>query len=362
MAKILRVGIIGYGYATATFHAPLIAAVDGLELTAISSSDASKVHADWPQMQVCNSPEELLAREDIDLIVIPTPNDTHHSLAALALAAGKHVVVDKPFTLDANEAGDLIARAERAQKLISVFHNRRWVADFLTVQKLIASGQLGRITYFESHFDRFRPEVRPRWREGGGAGSGLWYDLGPHLLDQALCLFGLPQTIFLDSAKQRDGAVADDWFHAILSYGPLRVILHASVLVAHEGPRFIIHGTKGSYTKEGIDPQEDALKAGGRPGDPDWGVDVQAGRLDVLRGQWMQHSMLPNESGDYTRYYAAIRDAILHGAPNPVPPLEALRVMQLIDAGNLSAAQGRVISIEKNWDNASTTCHHVRHI
>jgi predicted dehydrogenase len=341
----LKVGIVGYGYATATFHAPLISAVPGLELVAISSSDAAKVHADWPQMQVCSSPEQLFAMEEIDLVVIPTPNDTHHPLAALALAAGKHVVVDKPFTLNLAEARDLVVRAETARKLLSVFHNRRWVADFLTVQKLLASGQLGKITHFESHFDRFRPEVRQRWREGAGVGAGLWYDLGPHLLDQALCLFGLPHSIFLDKALQRDGALADDWFHAILNYGELRVILHASALVAKEGPRFIIHGTKGSYIKEGIDPQEDALKAGGRPGDADWGVDEQTGSLDVLRGSWMQHAMVPNERGDYTRYYAGIRDAILNGAPNPVPPEQALQVMQLIDAGLLSASQGRVISI-----------------
>jgi len=341
----IKVGILGYGYATATFHAPLIDAVPGLELVAISSSDAAKVHADWPHLQLCSTPEELIARADIDLIVIPTPNDTHHALAAKSLAAGKHVVVDKPFTLNTAEALDLIALAKTAQKLLSVFHNRRWVADFLTVQKLVASGQLGRITHFESHFDRFRPEVRQRWREGAGLGSGLWYDLGSHLLDQAICLFGMPQTIYLDRTLQRDGAQTDDWFHATLGYGTLRVILHASMLVAHEGPRFIIHGTQGSYTKEGIDPQEDALKAGLRPGDKNWGIDETMGRLDVMRGTWMQHSQVPNERGDYTRYYVAMRDAILHGAPNPVPATEALQVMHLLEAGMLSASEGRLVTL-----------------
>ena len=346
MKNILRVGIVGYGYATATFHAPLISSVPGIELLAIASSDAGKVHAAWPQLTVCESPQALFARGDIDLVIIPTPNDTHHALAAQALAAGKHVVVDKPFTLDAAEARDLIARAEAAQRVLSVFHNRRWDADFLTVQKLLASGVLGRVTHFESHFDRFRPEVRQRWREAGGPGSGLWYDLGPHLLDQALCLFGMPQAISLDTATQRDNALANDWFHAILRYGDSRVILHGSALVAHQGPRFAIHGTQGSYTKYGLDPQEDALKIGGRPGDENWGADTQAGQLDVLRGSWMQQSAVPNEQGDYTQFYAAMRDAILHGQPNPVAASEALQVMQLIESGELSAAEGRVVALD----------------
>ena len=350
MTPTLKVGIVGYGYATATFHAPLISAVPGLELIAISSSDASKVQADFPQMRVCDSVEQLLAIAEIDLIVIPTPNDTHHPIAREALKAGKHVVVDKPFTLNTEQAQDLITCAETEQRLLSVFHNRRWVADFLTVQKILASGQLGRITHFESHFDRFRPNVRQRWRESTSAGAGLWYDLGPHLLDQVLCLFGTPQSIFLDSAKQRDGALSDDWFHCVLHYGQMRAILHASVLVAQEGPRLIIHGTQGSYTKQGLDPQEDDLKAGLRPDAAcmeGWGIDAQEGQLTIQRGGWMQQSTVANERGDYTRYYAAVRDAILHNTPNPVTPHEALLVMQLIDAGLQSVQQARIITIEQ---------------
>lgn len=348
MTKKIKVGIVGYGYATATFHAPLISCASGLELVAIVSSDASKVHAAWPQINVCATAEELFSRDDIDLVIIPTPNDTHHSLAAQALEAGKHVVVDKPFTLTLAEASDLIARAERAQRLLSVFHNRRWDADFLTVRKLLVSGALGRVTHFESHFDRYRPEVRQRWREGASPGSGLWYDLGPHLLDQALCLFGMPQAISLDIENQRDGALTDDWFHAILRYGEMRVILHASSLVAHQGSRFVIHGTKGSFTKYGLDPQEDALKAGGRPVDENWGVDTQPGRVDIVRGTWMQQSTLPSERGDYGRFYIAMRDAVLHGNANPVPAAEALRVMQLIELGNQSAVEERVLLINSN--------------
>ena len=345
MTQTIKVGIVGYGYATATFHAPLISSVPGLELLAIASSDAGKVYAAWPRLAVCETAQALFAREDIDLVIIPTPNDTHYALTAQALAAGKHVVVDKPFTLNTADALDLIEQAEKAQRVLAVFHNRRWDADFMTVQTLLASGELGRVTHFESHFDRFRPEVRQRWREGRGPGSGLWYDLGPHLLDQALCLFGMPQAISLDLASQRNGAQTDDWFHAILRYAESRVILHASALVAHQGPRFVIHGTKGSYTKYGLDVQEDALKSGACPMDENWGADAQAGRLDLIRGTWVQQSSVPNQRGDYLQFYSGMRDAILHGGANPVPATEALQVMRLIELGILSAVDGRLVQI-----------------
>ena len=345
MGSSVKVGIVGFGFATATFHAPLIASVPGLELVAMSSSDAAKVRAAWPQVDVCDSPDALFARPDIDLVVIPTPNETHYPLAVKALATGKHVVVDKPFTLDATEARDLIARAESAGRLLSVFHNRRWDADFLTVRKVLDSGVLGRLTHFESHFDRYRPLVRQRWRESGAPGSGLWYDLGAHLLDQTLQLFGAPQTLSLDLAKQREGAAADDWFHAVLRYDSLRVILHASALVPDLGPRFALHGTQGSFTKYGLDPQEDALKLGGRPGSPDWAVDPRPGTLTLSEADVLVPREHIGERGDYSRYYAAVRDAILNGAPNPVPAGDALQVMQLIDLGLASFREGRVMTV-----------------
>ncbi|WP_374404666.1 oxidoreductase [Niveibacterium sp.] len=345
MDSTVKVGIVGFGFATATFHAPLIASVPGLELVAMSSSDPAKVRAAWPQVDVCDSPDALFARPDIDLVVIPTPNETHYPLAVKALATGKHVVVDKPFTLDATEARDLIARAESAGRLLSVFHNRRWDADFLTVRQVLAAGVLGRLTHFESHFDRYRPLVRQRWRESGAPGSGLWYDLGAHLLDQTLQLFGAPQTVSLDLAKQRDGAAADDWFHAVLRYDNLRVILHASALVPDLGPRFALHGTLGSFTKYGLDPQEDALKLGGRPGASDWGVDPRPGTLTLSEADALTQREHAGERGDYSRYYAAVRDAILNGAPNPVPAGDALQVMQLIDLGLASFREGRVMTV-----------------
>src|SRR6195952_5025482 len=238
----LRVGLIGYGYAGKTFHAPLISAVPALELAAVASSDAAKVHADWPGLTVHATPAELIARDDLDLVVIATPNDTHHPLARAALRAGRHVVVDKPFTVTLADARELVALASERGRVLSVFHNRRWDGDFLTLRRLVADGALGRVVEMSSRHDRFRPEVRPRWRERAEPGAGLWFDLGPHLLDQALQLFGHPRAITLARDLTRDGALADDWFHASLRYDRLHVQLHAGMLVADSGPRFAVTG------------------------------------------------------------------------------------------------------------------------
>jgi len=347
----LNVGLLGYGYASATFHAPLIAAVPGLKLTAVASSRPRDVQAAWPEVAVYDTASALIARPDIDLVVIATPNDTHAPLAAQALAAGQHVVVDKPFTLNVAEAQSLMALAKHHRRVLSVFHNRRWDADFMSVRSVLQSGELGRITHFESRFDRYRPVVRQRWRESASPGGGLWYDLGPHLLDQALQLFGQPQSLWLDLAHQRDGALTDDWFHAVLRYDTLRVVLHASALTARVAPRFVVHGTTGSLVKWGLDTQEDALKSGlrppGKPNGGDWGLDPQPLHLTLAdAGQALTERQQPCLRGDYAQYYTQLRDALLHGSPNPVPAHEALQVMALIEAGLQSLAQGRVVPVQ----------------
>ncbi|MDN6115674.1 MAG: oxidoreductase, partial [Enterobacterales bacterium] len=216
MADSIRVGLIGYGFAGKTFHAPLIAGTPGLTLAAVSSSDAEKVRADWPGMTVVGEPGQLFTDPNIDMVVIPTPNITHYPLAKQALLAGKHVVVDKPFTVNLQEARELDMLAKQQKRLLSVFHNRRWDSDFLTVKTLLAEGALGDVVQFESHYDRFRLEVRDRWREKAGAGSGIWFDLGSHLLDQALQLFGKPQSLLADLAAMRPNSQTTDYFHAIL--------------------------------------------------------------------------------------------------------------------------------------------------
>ncbi|AJI95821.1 putative oxidoreductase [Yersinia ruckeri] len=333
MAGKIKVGLVGYGYASKTFHAPLIVGTPDMSLVAISSSDARKVLADWPSMTVVNDPQLLFEDPAIDVIVIPTPNDTHFPLAQRALAAGKHVVVDKPFTVTLSQANELKRQADEAGLLLSVFHNRRWDSDFLTVKSLLKEGALGDVVYFESHFDRFRPEIRQRWREQPGVGSGIWYDLGPHLLDQALQLFGLPETLNVDLGLLRPGAQSVDYFHATLGYSRRRVVLHGTVLAAAETARYIMHGTKGSYIKYGLDPQEDRLKAGESLPQIDWGYDMRDGVVTLSQNGELTETPLLTIPGNYPAYYAGIRDAILNGAANPVPAADAIQVMELIELG-----------------------------
>ena len=350
----IRVGLIGYGMAVRTFHAPLIEATDGLALVALSTSRPEVVRAERPQLEVEATPEALLARDDIDLIIIATPNETHAPLASAALAAGKHVVVDKPFTVTLEEGEALTRQAEQAGRVLAVFHNRRFDADFLTLAELVNDGTLGRIAHLESHFDRFRPTVPNRWREQALPGSGLWYDLGPHLLDQALCLFGEPGAIQLTRRAQREGAVTDDFFHAVLDYAHhprhpgLVVELHASALTAAPTARFAAHGTRGSYVVFGLDPQEDCLKAGDWPSrDPQerqarqWGRDSRPGMLTVLEAdpdgaegeQVLVGGTHQGRDGDYPAWYAGLRDCIRGQGGNPTSPHEALRVMKWLEAG-----------------------------
>ncbi len=253
------------------------------------------------------------------------------------MEAGKHVVVDKPFTVTLSQARELEAMAKSRGLVLSVFHNRRWDSDFLTLKGLIAEGKLGEVSYFESHFDRYRPQVRNRWREQAGPGSGIWYDLGPHLIDQALVLFGVPVSITVDMAQLRPDAQTTDYFHAVLTYPQRRVVLHSTMLAAAESARYIVHGTRGSYVKFGLDPQEDRLKAGERPPLEDWGYDMRDGVLTLAVGDELDAQTLLTVPGNYPAYYAAIRDALNGQGENPVPASQAIRVMELIELGIESA-------------------------
>ncbi|CAK7055373.1 oxidoreductase [Providencia huaxiensis] len=343
MSKPIKVGVIGYGYASKTFHASFLGFLKEYDLTAISTSDPNKVKADWPNVNVVASPEAIFADNDIELVVIPTPNETHFPLAKAALSAGKHVVVDKPFTLDVAQAEQLKQQAEQSGKLLSIYHNRRWDSGFLTVKKILQDGCLGDIKYYESHFDRYRPMVRQRWREANIPGSGIWYDLGPHLLDQVLQYFGKPMGITADLAMIRPNAEAVDYFHVILQYATKKVVLHATTLAAAPMPIYVIHGMNGSYVKYGLDPQEDCLKSGMKPEGEKWGVDDNTGIVTLSQGEALITQPWPNEKGNYGGYYQAIYDAIRHNKPNPVTPSEAIDIMKLIEAGIRSATEKRTI-------------------
>jgi len=346
--ETLGVALLGYGYAGKTFHAPLIAGTPGLQLTSFLSSDAGKVHADYPGTDVSNDAAKLFADKRISLVVIATPNDSHFPLAKQALEAGKHVVVDKPFTTTVEEADQLIALAEQKSLVLSVFHNRRWDSDFLTVKKLLDERKLGAVMHFESHFDRYRPAVQQRWREQAGAGTGIWFDLGSHLLDQTICLFGLPESIQANLEIQRNGGTATDFFHVVLSYGKMRAILHGSVLVPAESARFTIHGTAGSYIKFGLDVQESALKLQEDVHSADWGVDTRDGVLTTYIEDKPVPENVHTVRGNYLAYYAGVRDAVLTGAPNPVPARQAKLVMELLELGVQSNNEKKTLPVPQN--------------
>lgn len=339
----IKTALIGYGYSGKTFHAPLLQSTPGLELAVVGSRQAGAVQKDLPTVNVIADPLEAATSAGVELVVIASPNETHFPLAQAALAAGKHVVVDKPFTVTLDEARTLQAAAREHGRLLSVFHNRRWDGDFLAAQALMAEGRLGEVLHFESHIDRFRPEVRNRWREQAVPGGGLWYDLGPHLIDQALVLFGLPARVYADLAAQRPGAQTEDWAHVILDYGTRRVILHASMLVAHSGPRFTLHGTRGTWVKMGMDMQESQLIKGQRPGSEGWGVDPEPSLFFDGTSASPEKIYLP--PGDYQQYYAQIRAAIRDAAPNPVPAAQALAVMAVLHTALESAKAHRALEM-----------------
>ena len=347
MTAPLQVALVGYGYAGRVFHAPLIAHTPGLALHTVVSSDPSRVHADFPQARVLADPAEAFATPGIDLVVIAAPNAVHAPLAIAALRAGRHVLVDKPFATTLDEAREVAATATAAGRIASVFQNRRWDADFLALRALVEAGTLGEVAELHSHFDRFRPQVPDRWRERPGPGAGLWFDLGPHLVDQVLQLFGLPLSVQADIAPQREGAQVDDFFHVVLRYPRLRAFLHAGALVAGGSLRFAVHGTAGSFIKHGLDGQEADLRAGRMPGAPGGGADPRPGTLVLVDadGQARERTA-PAPPGDYRACYAAMRDAITGIAAAPVTLAEALDVMRVLEAARESAASGRVLALD----------------
>jgi predicted dehydrogenase len=339
----IRVGLIGYGYAGKTFHAPLIQSVSGLQLAVVGSSRPDRVLADLRGATVCSA-EDAATHPDVDLIVIATPNDSHFPLASAALLAGKHVVVDKPFTVTLAEARALVLLAEGRERLLSVFHNRRWESESLATKAILASGALGEVVHFETHIDRFRPIVRQRWRENTGPGAGLWFDLGPHLIDEALHLFGLPHSINASFGILRPGGETEDWAHVQLNYERLRVILHASLLVSGGVARSVIHGTRASWMKHGADIQEKQLVAGVRPNAVGFGIDPNPGIL--YDGATGEQTEIPAPVGNESGYYVGIREALLGWQPNPVPPEQALVVMAVLERSFESGAKGQLLPLQ----------------
>lgn len=347
---MIRTGIIGYGLSGRVFHAPFIDVVEGFELTKISTTNPEgikMIHQRYPNTKVVSGPEDIINDPVIDLVIVTSPNTVHFSQAKESLLAGKHVVIEKPFTNTSAEADELIEISKKAGKILTAYHNRRFVSDTKTVKKVLASGLIGDVVDFETHFDRYRPEPRPvgYWRENSLPGSGIFYDLGSHLIDQALHLFGLPTAVTAHIKSQRPWAKADDCFDVKLNYPTHTATLKSSMLANIPGPTFQIHGTKGSFVKYGLDVQEENLNKGMIPNTPDWGKEPESiwGKLVTEYNGLKINSVVESENGDYRDYFINLREAILGKAELAVKPEEARNVIRVIELAFQSSEEGRTI-------------------
>jgi scyllo-inositol 2-dehydrogenase (NADP+) len=338
---MIEVGLIGFGLAGRAFHAPVIRAVPGLHLAAILQRSGGEAAEKYPDVRIIRSLDELLAIKEIQLIVLATPNDTHYPIARQCLAAGRDVVVDKPFTTTLEEANSLVQFAKSAGRLLTVYQNRRYDGDFQAIQQLIAAGALGRVVRFETSYDRYRPQLKPgAWRETKRPGSGILFDIAPHLIDHALVLFGLPEAVTADVRTERENAAADDAFDIALHYrDSMRAVLRSSILAAAPRPRFVVLGTQASFLKQSFDPQENNLRHGNIPANMPWGFEPEEnwGVLTVPRGDSFEQRRIPAANCDYRDYYANVRDTILGRAALAVTPEYALDVMRMLELARESS-------------------------
>ncbi len=339
--------ILSYGMSGEVFHAPLLAAHPGFQLKSALQRKGDLSHQHYPSIKIVRSLEEVLNDSDVELVVVNTPNDTHYDYTVKALEAGKHVIVEKPFTNTADDAQKLIAMAKKKNRLLSVFQSRRWDGAFMTLKKIVASGVLGKIVEYEAHYDRFRNYIAPNtWKEEPGPGSGILYNLGSHMLDQVLVLFGKPETVSARIGIQRPGGKVDDFYDLRLSYDNLNVIVKSSYLVREQVPLYIVHGVNGSFVKYGIDPQEEALKAHQIPGTPGWGTEPEKlwGKLNTEINGLHFEGKIETLAGNYLGYYQNIYEAIREGKELTVKAEQAMGVIQLIEAAIKSNKEKREIA------------------
>jgi scyllo-inositol 2-dehydrogenase (NADP+) len=353
MANEIGVGVIGFGLAARVFHCPFISAVPGLVLKVIVQRNGDEAAKAYPKATIVRSAEELLRDPTVQLVVVATPNETHYELATQALAAGKHVVIDKPFAASSQQAEQLIAQAQKSNLVLAPFHNRRWDGDFLTVVKLLQSGELGRLVTFESHFDRFRPLLREgTWKESEGPANGLLFDLGPHLVDQAFALFGSPKTVTASVRTDREASKIEDAFDIALGYDRLIFWCRSSLLASDPAPRFLLHGIGGSFKKFGVDPQEPALVAGARVpnvGDGEWLAENEEMWGELTVAPSLAHpgtlvkTRVRTELGDYRAFYANLRDTIRGTDELEVPAALACQVIRVLELARASSSEGRTL-------------------
>jgi predicted dehydrogenase len=345
MSTPLRAALVGYGSVAEKMHAPLLEVCPTLDFVSVVERNGFRCQQKYPKVQTFQSLDALLAADGADLICITTPNEHHFSMAKQCLLAGKHVVVDKPVTLVAEEAEELLPLATAKNLVCSVFHNRRYDGDFKTLQEIVAKNLLGRLVYLESHFDRFRPQVSENWREKAVPGNGITYDLGAHLIDQVVLLFGKPTAIWADIRMQRTNALADDYFDITLDYPGVKARVTAGAMVNVPTPKFMLLGEKGTYQKFHLDVQEQAFKEGKIPAGDDWGVEPEA-RWGQLHYEG-ETKAYPTLRGDYRVFYENVAEAIMGKAPLLVKLEQAIPVLRIIQASFLSSREGRKIGQEE---------------
>ena len=347
MSKI-HVGLASFGMSGKVFHAPILAQHTGFTISKIVERSKNEVKSIYPEIDSVRSFDELLKDDNIELIVINTPDSTHYEYAFKALRAGKHVVVEKPFTRTIKQGEELINLADQQKAVLSVFQNRRWDGDFLTVRKIIENEWLGRLVEFESNYMRYRNFIQPgTWKESAAQGIGISYNLGSHMIDQAVVLFGMPEAVWADIDNMRSGSEIDDYYHIKLIYPDIKVVMKSSYLVREEGPRYMLHGTNGSFLKFGIDPQEEMLKQGLNPSMPDWGKEPESqwGILNTEINGMHIRGKVETIAGNYSAYYDNIYDAIRKRAELEVLPEQTLDVLHIIESAKESSRSGHNIEL-----------------
>jgi scyllo-inositol 2-dehydrogenase (NADP+) len=346
MEQPIVTAIASFGMSGQVFHGPFLKVNPRFQVRKILERTKTISKSLFPEVEVVKTFEDILRDREIELVIVNTPDRFHYEMARQALDAGKHVLVEKPFTFTVREADDLISMAEKKGKLLTVYQNRRWDGDFLTVQKILQSGVLGNLVEFESHFDRFRPFITPStWKEEEGEYAGVLYNLGSHTVDQALALFGMPDAVTAHVRIIRSGGKVIDYYDIRLHYPGFAALLKCSYLVKEEGPRYIIHGTNGSFLKWGIDPQEEILKTGVLPGGDAWGNEDESkwGILNVLNQNTEMVQKIPTEKGNYQIFYDNLAEAIRFGQPLAVNPREARDTIKILELAIESNREKRTI-------------------
>jgi scyllo-inositol 2-dehydrogenase (NADP+) len=344
----VKTALASFGMSGMVFHAPLLHMNEGFIIHKILERSGSKSQSAYPYANIVRDFDDLCRDDEVELIIVNTPDHTHYDFAKAGILAGKHIIVEKPFTLSYSHAVELAELAEKKSVMLSVFHNRRWDGDFLTVKKIIDGDLLGKVVEMESHFDRYKNIINTdTWKEDGSTGTGNLFNLGSHLIDQALVLFGKPDAVTADIRTIRQGSTVDDNFELWLRYGNVKVILSSSLLVREPGPRFTVHGTEGSFLKWGLDPQEEALKNGEIPGGPDWGTEkeVDWGLINTSLNGSAVRGKFETLPGCYQEYYNDIHRAIRAGSEPSVSARAAAMVIRIIEAAFESSKTGKSVRV-----------------